>query len=85
MPPVRWIGSAIARMTLPSGSGGAMLGEVLGHRPAGDGQASPCSSPASSSAFITTGHAADPVDVGHDVAAERLDVGQVRDPWRRSG
>ena len=40
--------------------------------------ASPCSRPASSSALITTGHAADLVDVGHHVLAERLDVGQVR-------
>jgi hypothetical protein len=29
--------------------------EVLGHRAAGDGEVSPCRSPTSSSAFMTTG------------------------------
>ena len=39
MPPVRWIGSLIARTTLPSTSRRVDVGEVLGHRLAGDGEA----------------------------------------------
>ena len=66
-------------MILPSGSGGADRGQLLPHRAAGDGERVPVQgTPASSSARSTTGDTADPVDVGHHVPPERLDVGQVR-------
>ena len=55
MPPVGWIGSDIARSTLPSGSGGAMPARFSATvRPVTVRQ-SPWSNPASSSARITTG------------------------------
>ena len=55
MPPVAWMGFASSRMMLPSTSGGAMSARFSAIvRPVTVRQ-SPCSRPASSSAFITTG------------------------------
>ena len=54
------------------------VGEVLGHRAAGDGQDVAVQQPGVEQRPHHHRDAADPVDVGHDVLAERLDVGQVR-------
>ena len=69
-----------ARRISPSGSGGSMLGEVLGHRLAGHGQRVAVQQAGVQQRLHHHRHAADAVDVGHHVAAERLDVGQVRHP-----
>ncbi len=55
MPPVGWIGLSSARSTLPSGSGGAMWARFCAMVSPVTVRQSPCSRPASSSAFITTG------------------------------
>ncbi len=68
MPPVRWIGVDIARTTLPSTSGGRDVGEVLGHRLPGDGEAVAVQQTGIQQRAHDDGHAADPVDVGHHVA-----------------
>ena len=78
MPPVAWIGLASARMISPSGSGGAMLGEVLGDRLAGDGEGVAVQQARVEQRLHDDRDAADAVDVVHDVPAERLQVGEVR-------
>ena len=55
MPPVRWIGSDMARSTLPSTSGGAISARFSAMVRPVTVSTSPCSSPASSSARMTTG------------------------------
>ena len=55
MPPVLWIGVLIARMISPSGSGGVMSARFSASVLPVTVSASPCRSPASSSAFMTTG------------------------------
>ncbi|WP_163733499.1 hypothetical protein [Mycobacterium gallinarum] len=55
MPPVGWIGLFIARNTLPSGSGGSMWARFSAMVSPVTVRQSPCSRPASSSAFMTTG------------------------------
>ena len=54
-PPVGWIGSAIAWMIRPSGSGGAIAASSSPRVRPLTVIVSPCSTPASSRAFITTG------------------------------
>ena len=77
-PPVRWIGSDSARMILPSGSGGAIASSSSAIVRPETVSASPCSTPGVQQRPQHDRDAADPVDVGHHVPAERLDVGQVR-------
>ena len=55
MPPVAWIGSPIARTTLPSTSGGAMWARFSAIVLPVTVRQSPCSRPASSRARMTTG------------------------------
>ena len=55
IPPVGWIGLDSARRTLPSGSGGSMWARFSAMVFPVTVRQSPCRSPASSSAFITTG------------------------------
>ena len=78
MPPVGWIGLSSARRTLPSRSGGVDVGEVLGHRLAGHGEAVAVQQAGVEQRLHHDRDAADLVDVVHHVAAERLEVGQVR-------
>jgi hypothetical protein len=54
-PPVRWIGSFIAWMIAPSGSGGAISARFSAMVFPVTVSTSPCSSPASSRARRTTG------------------------------
>ncbi len=54
------------------------LGQVLGHRLAGHGERVAVQQTGVQQGPHHDRHAADAVDVGHDVPAERLDVGQVR-------
>ena len=85
MPPVGWIGLSSARSTLPSGIGRGDVGEVLGHGLAGDSQAVAVQQTGIQQRLHHDGHAADAVDVGHHVLAERLHVGQMRHLLRRRG
>ncbi|CPU64541.1 Uncharacterised protein [Mycobacteroides abscessus] len=55
MPPVWWIGSSRARRILPSGSGGSISARFSATVRPVTVSASPCSRPASSRAFMTTG------------------------------
>ena len=71
---------SIARMISPSGSGGLSSREVLGHRLAGHGEGVAVQQAGVEQRLHDDRDAADPVDVGHHVPAERLDVGQVRNP-----
>ena len=79
-PPVRCIGSDIAWMIFPSGSGGAMSLQVLGHGSPGHGHHVTVQQARVEQRLHDDRHTADGVDVGHHVAAERLDVGQVGHP-----
>ncbi len=80
MPPCAWIGSPSAWTTSPSGEAGPERGEVVGHRPAGDGDAVPVEQAGSEQLRHDHRHAADPVEIGHVVLPVRLGVGQVGDP-----
>ena len=82
--PVGWIGSVSGCTTRRRASAGE-LGEVLGHRLAGHGQASPCSSPASSSSLHHHRHAADAVDVVHHVACRTASCRRGAASGRRPG
>ena len=55
IPPVGWIGLSSARTMVPSTSGGAMSARFSAIVLPVTVRQSPCSSPASSRAFITTG------------------------------
>ena len=59
------------------------LGQVLGHRLAGDGEAVAVEEPGVEQVPHHHGDAADAVDVDHVVLAVRLGVGDVRAPGRR--
>ena len=78
MPPVGWIGLAQRAQHLAVGIRRRDVGEVLGHRLAGDGQAVAVHQARIEQCLHDHRHAADLVDVVHHVLAERLDVGQVR-------
>ena len=77
-PPVAWIGRSSERSTSSSSGGRRDVGEVLGHRPAGHGEAVAVHQPGVEQRLHDDRDAADLVDVVHDVPAERLEVADVR-------
>ena len=85
MPPSAWIGLAEAADDRPVGGGRVELGQVLGHRPARDGQAVTVEQARLEQLAEHDRDAADPVEVDHVVAAVRLHVGEVRAPAGRCG
>jgi hypothetical protein len=78
MPPVAWIGSLQRADDVAVDVRRRDVGEVLGQRPAGDGERAAVQQPGVQQRLHDDRDAADAVDVGHHVPAERLDVGQVR-------
>ena len=78
MPPVAWIGLAELADDVAVDVGRRDVGEVLGHRPAGHGQAVAVHQAGVEQRLHDHRDAADLVDVVHHVAAERLEVAEVR-------
>ena len=78
IPPVGWIGLSSARTMTPSTSGGAMSARFSAIVLPVTVRQSPCMQPGVQQRLHHHRHAADPVDVVHHVAAERLEVAQVR-------
>ena len=78
MPPVRWIGLASDADDVVVGRRRVERLEVLGHRPAGDREGVAVHEPGVEQQLHDDRDAADLVDVVHDVAAERLEVAEVR-------
>ena len=85
MPPVLWIGLSSGAQDLAVQVRRVDRGEVLGHGLAGDGEAVTVQQAGVEQCLHDHRHAADLVDVGHDVAAERLEVAQVRDLVANAG
>ena len=85
MPPCAWIGCVERVHDVAVGRGRIELGEVLGHRLAGDGEAVAVQQPGVEQLLHHDRHAADRVEVGHVVLAVRLHVGDVRRRARRCG
>ena len=85
MPPWAWIGCVERVHDLAVGRGRVEVGEVLGHRLAGDREAVAVQQAGVEELLHHDGHAADRVEVEHVELAVRLHVGDVRDRARRRG